>query len=148
MEILIIGTNPPCPRCDKTLMMAEEIIKDLGTACSVRHIDYKSEEAVRIASADGRKTGTTKEVSEASGETVDRKAFAEAVLKMADGKDNNCRPAELWSPAFDKALENVAKAADKVNFYMTPVIVIGGKVLWHGSVPDETDLRKRIAELI
>lgn len=144
MEILIIGTSPPCPRCDKTFMMAEDIVADLGKGYSVRQIDLKSEEASAIAAADGRQIGTTNEVSEASGEQIDRKAFAAAVLKAAESTDENCRPAELWSPDFDKSLENVARAADRAGFYMTPVVVIDGKVLWHGSVPAEDDLRKWI----
>lgn len=144
MELVIIGTSPPCPRCDRTLMMAEEIIRKSGADCSVRQIDYKTEEAEQVALLSGRKIGTTREVSEASGVMVDRKAFADAVLTASEGKDDNCRPAELWSPAFDKALENVVRAADKVNYYVTPVLVRDGKVLWHGSVPDEDDLRNWI----
>lgn len=142
MEILVIGTNPPCPRCDRTLMMAEKIIQESGTDLSVRQIDYKSEEAEHIASGTGRKIGTTREVSDVTGVEADRRAFADAVLKAAEGKDDNCRPAELWSPAFDKALENVVLAADSAGYYVTPVIVMAGKILWHGSVPDEDDLRE------
>lgn len=146
MELLIIGTDPPCPRCDRTAMMAEQIIKDSGADCTIRMLDLYSEEAVHIAEANGRKIGTTNEISGASGVMVDRKAFAEAVLKASEGKDENCRPGELWSPAFDEALDAVSKAAEHFGYYMTPVILIGGELLWHGSVPPEEELRKWITE--
>ena len=146
MELLIIGTDPPCPRCDRTEMMAARIIKDCGTDCTIRMLDLYSEEAGRIAEAMGRMIGTTNEISKASGVAVDRKAFAVAVLKASEGKDDNCRPGELWSPAFDEALDAVSKAAEQVNYYMTPVILVDGELLWHGSVPPEEELRKWITE--
>lgn len=144
MELIIIGTNPPCPRCDKTYLMAEEIVKESGAECIIRQLELNTEEAKAIADSLGHHIGTTREITELTGETVDRKLFADAVLRASERTGEDPRPADLWIPDFDKALDNVVKAAEKVGYYVTPVILKDGELVWHGSVPAEEDLKRWI----
>ena len=43
-EILIIGTDPPCPRCDYLKQMVVDIVNDLQLSVPVRHVGYTSDE--------------------------------------------------------------------------------------------------------
>jgi hypothetical protein len=60
-EIWIIGTEPPCPRCDYLTRMVQDVVRDLGLTVSVRHMSYTGEEARRFAAACGLEPGTAKD---------------------------------------------------------------------------------------
>ena len=76
-EILIIGTDPPCPRCDYLNQMVADIINDLHLSVPVRHVGYTSDEAHQLAKAEGLVPGTAKEVAKKLG--IDQEYLVMAV---------------------------------------------------------------------
>ena len=79
-EIWIIGTDPPCPRCDYLNQMVVDIVNDLHLSVPVRHVGYTSDEAQQIAKGEGLVPGTAKEVAKRLEIGMDWPA----ILKMID----------------------------------------------------------------
>ena len=44
-KILIIGTQPPCPRCKLLTNVVSEIVKEFGIKAEVIHLSYTDEES-------------------------------------------------------------------------------------------------------
>ena len=143
-EIWIIGTEPPCPRCDYLTRMVKDIVAAAGVPATVRHLSYTSEEARQFASSLGLEPGTAKDVARKAGVDVDW----EKIHALIDGTDREsaCCPtaATQWSPALDEALRPCERVAHNAGILMTPALVIGGRLLHQGSVPDRQMVRKWI----
>ena len=52
-EIWVIGTDPPCPRCDRLGQMAHEVANDLNLRVMIRHLAYTDDEARQCAGSLG-----------------------------------------------------------------------------------------------
>ena len=74
-EILIIGTEPPCPRCDYLKQMVVDIVNDLDLSVPVRHVEYTGDEAHQIAKAAGLVPGTANHVAKNMGISMDWQAI-------------------------------------------------------------------------
>ena len=53
-------------------------------------------------------------------------------------------PATQWSPALDEALRPCEQIAYETGIMMTPVLVLGGRLLHQGSVPERRKVREWI----
>lgn len=127
MEIIIIGTDPPCPRCRETYQRAKEVGAGLTPQPSVRKIVYTSEEAQKFG-----RVGSGHEIAEWAGISV---AWHE-VRRLAAGE---------WSPALDRLLMPLKEVAVKEGWIMTPVVIVDGKVVHFGSVPTKDEVRAWLA---
>lgn len=152
-EIWIIGTDPPCPRCDILGNMAHAAVHDLGLSVRVRHFAFADEEAVKFAASLGRKVGTAKHVAAAGGVEMDWEAVYALIEEppSPDGKppvpSGCCGTAGArWTPELDAALKPREIRADKLGFFMTPVLVVAGKVAHHGSVPTKEQVSAWISD--
>ena len=149
-EILIIGTEPPCPRCDYLKQMAVDIVNDLPLAVPVRHVDYTSEEAHQLAKAEGLVPGTAKDVAKRLDIAMDWQAIFNMIesagLTDSDSGPPQCCPsaAARWSPELDDALRPCEVRAREAGIMMTPVLVINGKPVHQGSVPGADQTRNFI----
>ena len=126
MEIIVIGTDPPCPRCRETLQRFKEAAKEQPGDVSIRKIAYTSEEAQRFG-----KVGTAHEIAEWAGVSVDW----DAVKKLAAGD---------WKPELDELLMPLKRKAEQGNWIMTPVVIIENTVMHRGCVPELETLRNII----
>lgn len=137
-EIWIIGTEPPCPRCDYLTRMAQDIVNVLELPIPVRHISYTSTTARRFAASLGLEPGTAKDVAQKSEIAMDW----EKVYSLIDSS-NQINTTEIccttagskWTPELDEALRPCEKEALNVGIMMTPVLVIAGRCVHQGSVP-------------
>ena len=141
-EIWIIGTDPPCPRCDILGKLAHDAVHDLGLSARVRHFAFSDDEAVTFAASLGRKAGTAKQVAVAGDIEMDWDAVY-ALIESPPSQDGRS-PAPSgccgtvggrWTPELDAALKPCEDRADDLGYFMTPVLVVAGKVVHHGSVP-------------
>ncbi len=148
-EIWVIGTNPPCPRCDRLAQMAHEVANDLNLPVMIRHLVYTDDEARQLARSLGLEPGTAKDVGKKAGIAMDW----EEVYRIMDGpgetkpSDPTCcpkTPAAKWTPELDLALRPCEEKALSVGVMMTPVLVMGGRVCHQGSVPSREQVRKWI----
>ena len=149
-EILIIGTEPPCPRCDYLKQMVVDIVNDLPLSVPVRHVEYTSDEARQLAKAEGLVPGTAKDVAKRLGIAMDWPAIFN-MIETAGLSDSNsgltqCCPtaAAKWTPELDDALRPCEVQALEAGIMMTPVLVINGKPIHQGSVPGADQTRNLI----
>ena len=151
-EIWIIGTEPPCPRCDYLTRMVKDIVTTAGVPATVRHLAYTCDEARQFAASLGLKPGTAKDVARIAAVDVDWNRI-HALIDGPDEKtsadcESSCCPtaATKWSPALDEALRPCEQIAHKSGILMTPALVLGGRLFHQGSVPDRRRVNAWIQE--
>lgn len=147
-EILIIGTEPPCPRCDYLGKMVHELVAELDLSLKVRHVAFTDPEAVQLAESVGLTPGTAKHVAQRAGIEI----VWEDVYRMIDNPDSApaeqtgaaCCPAvaDKWTPELDLILRPCEEAAESAGIMMTPVLVVDGRIVHQGSVPSRAKTRE------
>jgi hypothetical protein len=135
IHVLIIGTNPPCPRCDLLTVRAHEVTEALGRSIEIRHAFLDSAEAAAVGQAANRRVGTPKHVSAETGIPIDWAQVDALVGERRREVGPEARAAQTWTPAMDALIDPCRKAAEAVGLFMTPVLVVNGTVKHHGSVP-------------
>jgi len=146
MEILLIGTEPPCARCDTLDIWVNEILaeKGLASVVNVIHLVYDSPAAIAFGEKLGLKIGKAKHIATAAGLEYDQ-AVVDAWKERRQAEIGECkRPAGFWNEDFDRLFSQYQDAAESVSFLMTPVFVIDGVLKHHGSVPSQRQLREWI----
>lgn len=123
MEIIAIGTEPPCPRCRESYARVKEAAKEITPQSTVRKIVYTSAEAQKFG-----RVGSGHEIAEWGGITVDW----DEVRRLAAGE---------WTPELDRLLMPLKEVAVREGWIMTPVVVIDGEVVHFGNVPSKDEVR-------
>ena len=121
MEILVIGTEPPCVRCQRAFQLAEEVAQQLAVDIKVRKISFNSEEAKKYG-----KVVTAHDIAVQAKVTVD----------TAD-REKMQRLVQVWSKELDNELMRFKEKAEEMGYLMTPVLLMNGKVKAMGFVPDK-----------
>ena len=151
--IWVIGTDPPCPRCDRLAQMAHEVANDLNLPVMIRHLAYTDEEARQFAGSLGLEPGTAKDVAKKAGIEVDwDKVYClietpqEPTVEPSDAGCCPTTPSANWTPELDLALRPCEEKALSVGIMMTPVIVMAGRIYHQGSVPSREQIRQWVEE--
>ena len=134
-DALIIGTNPPCPRCDLLTLRVHEAAEALERPVAIRHCFFDSAEAAAVGQAVNRRVGTAKHVSGEAGITVDWDHLDKLIEERRRVVGAEARAAQTWTSAIDVLLDPCREAAEAVGFFMTPILVVNDTVKHHGSVP-------------
>jgi hypothetical protein len=152
-EIWVIGTDPPCPRCDYLGQMAHELVNEFDLPIMIRHLAYTEDEARRLAGSLGLEPGTAKDVAKKAGIEIDWDevhriidAPGETNVRLSDPTCCPATPAAKWTPQLDRALRPCEEKALSVGVMMTPVLVMAGRIYHQGSVPSREQIRQRIEE--
>ena len=141
-DILVIGTEPQCPRCKLLSNIMEDLNRKHGLKASVRHCAYDTEEAQCIGMHMGLEANTAKEVANRLNRPIDKERVQALCQQKAVDPDsewawlNDCS----WSQELDDALRFYQESARATGVLMTPVLVVDGAVVWEGSVPGKEDL--------
>lgn len=150
-EIWIIGTEPPCPRCALLTEQVGALVEQHGLQVRVRHLAFDAEDAAALAREQGCRVGTAKHVARDLGLEIDVATIGTVIMdrRTAVAAARGIPPGEVpaadtWTPRLDELLEPFRRQARDNDYLMTPVIVIDGEVVHHGSVPDEEALRRLI----
>lgn len=139
MEVVVIGTEPPCVRCQTTYKRAKEVAQQLPGEIEVSKVAIHSEEAGKFG-----KVESGHGIAEAGNIQPDvdsmKKLLGEIEGLTADeGKNESLIEARL------KELENVLKPiqdkARELGYLMTPVLVINGQVKSMNHVPSKEEIR-------
>lgn len=136
-RIVIIGVEPPCPRCKLLGNIIDAKVEELQIEAEVIHLDYTSTEARKIAGDLGLVSGTAKDVSvkiqvPIDGEKVSRAKNSTMIHPDYDFRAyNNCN----WTFELDESLRHFENHAKEVGIMMTPVLIINGELKHQGSVP-------------
>jgi hypothetical protein len=140
-NVVVIGTEPPCPRCDLLLCLVRDVAAEAKRTIRLRHIAFDSQEAVELGLSLRRKIGTAKNVAGAAGLTIDWQAVAALISEKEKPFDGAHRPADNWSQELDDMLRPCQRSAESVNYLMTPILLVDGHVMHHGSVPTRQSIR-------
>lgn len=139
IDVLVIGTEPPCPRCDLLgILVAEATPPDV--VLNLRHWAFDSPEAQALGRRLERRIGTAKQVAGDAGISMDWESVSRIVQEKQATLPRGSRPADAWTPELDAALTPCQRIAESAGYLMTPVLIIDGRVAHHGSVPSKTDI--------
>jgi Thioredoxin domain len=148
-RIVIIGTDPPCPRCGLLFKVFSQKILELKLDAEVVHWTYTEEEAKEFAASIGLISGTAKDVSARINKGINhskiRKILMNESLKenLEFKEYNDCS----WSFELDELLRPFEMKSKEAGIMMTPVIVINGEHKHQGSVPEIKKIDKWLAEI-
>ncbi len=145
IDAMVIGTEPPCPRCDLLGRLVEEAAGS-DMKVTLHHCAFDSNEARSFGRDAGFKTGTAKHVAKEAGITMDWDAVYEMIEREKRAAGPDCRPADAWTPELDSALAPCQAAAESVGYLMTPILVVDGRVKHHGSVPEKAQIAQWLSE--
>lgn len=149
-SIIVIGVNPPCPRCKLLGKVIDEKVKELHISADVRHIAYTDPEAKRFAQSIGLETGTAKIVSQKIQLEIDSQKIHAALNNRIEKPDcefrdyNDCN----WSFELDELLRPFEKKAKEVEILMTPALIINEELKHQGSVPPLSKINEWLMELL
>ena len=148
-SIIVIGVNPPCPRCKLLGKVMDEKIKEMQIDATVRHIAYTDTEAKQFAQSIGMEAGTAKDVSRRIHLEIDSQKISAVLNNKTENPDcefreyNNCN----WSFELDELLRPFENKAKEVGILMTPVLIINGKLKHQGSVPPMAKINEWLSGL-
>lgn len=139
MKIVVIGTEPPCIRCQTTFKRAKEVAQQFSGKIDVKKVAIHTKEAEKYGKVEGGhvigEVGKVKPDFERM-----KKLLGELdVLKADEVKNERLIDARLKD--LEKALEPVKKKAKELGYLMTPVLVVNGKVKSMDYVPSKEEIR-------
>lgn len=153
-EIIVIGTQPPCPRCKLLTELTRTIAEVLELEAEIRHIPYTSQEAILLAQSEGLVPGTAKDVAKKAGIDVDWG-------NLLKSQNSDMQSSEDLNPLFkqyeqlmkdvanlDNALRPFENMAKKIGVLMTPVLIINGEIMHQGSVPNTKNIQEWLTDLV
>lgn len=147
--MLVIGTSPPCPRCDLLLRRVKEVAAESKAESklnlTISHRSFDEPKAVALGKRFRRSIGTAKQVAEVSGIPMQWHQITDLIARSKKAAGPKAALADAWTPELDALLEPCREAADAVGYLMTPVLVVDGVVRHHGSVPTKEQIRGWLA---
>ena len=139
MEIIVIGTEPPCIRCHTTFKRAKEVSEQFSQEITVRKIAIHSVEAEKYG-----KVEAGHGIQEASNVKPDFEQMV-TLLKELDelklNEDENEGLIDTKLKDLEIVLTPVKEKAKEMGYLMTPVLVIDGQVKSMDYVPSKDEIR-------
>lgn len=152
-KIVVIGTQPPCPRCKLLTDIVTQKAAQMGLDATITHIAYSSQEAADVASDAGLVPGTAKDVAKKAGIEINWGAKVEIPQAYHDqikDLEQNLRQYEsLFKEVaiLDNTLRPFETRAIDLGIMMTPVLIINGEIKHQGSVPWVSEIEKWMSAL-
>lgn len=141
-DILVIGTEPQCPRCRLLSNIMADINERYEWNAGVRHCAFDTDEAQSIAKELRLRANTAKEVAILLDKPMDKEKINQLCAEITVDpcsewiELNDCN----WSQELDDEIRPYQIRAREVGILMTPILVVDGEVLWEGSVPSRKEL--------
>jgi hypothetical protein len=139
MEIVVIGTEPPCIRCHTTFKRAKEVAQQFPGKIDVKKVAIHTKEAEKYGKVEGGhvigEVGKVKPDIESM-----KKLIGELeILKANEAKNEKLIDANLKE--LEKALAPVKDKAKELGYLMTPVLVVNGQVKSMDYVPSKEEIK-------
>ena len=139
MEIVVIGTEPPCIRCHTTFKRAKEVAQQFSEDIVIKKVAIHTEEAEKYGNAEAGhgigEAGNIKPDYEKMGELM--RELEE--LKADEDKNESLIDAKLKE--LEVVLEPIKEKAKELGYLMTPVLVIDNQVKSMDYVPSKEEIR-------
>jgi len=139
MEIIVIGTEPPCIRCHTTFKRAKEVARQFSEDIEVKKVAIHTEEAEKYGKVEaGHGIGEAGKVKPDLEKMI--KLMRElAELKADEEKNESLIDARLKD--LEIVLAPVKEKARELGYLMTPVLVVNGQVKSMDYVPSKEEIR-------
>mmetsp|Transcript_13902 Transcript_13902/g.35489 ORF Transcript_13902/g.35489 Transcript_13902/m.35489 type:complete len:399 (+) Transcript_13902:62-1258(+) len=130
VDVVVVGTAPPCPRCGQLAAMVIEVASELNLQSEhfkCHHVAWDTPAAVCLVGEGSgyAHIGTAHQVAD----TLNLNSDTDWPAVAAAEASNNVA-------ALDCLLSHIEKAAKETAWLMTPVLIVNGRVVWYGSVPE------------
>jgi hypothetical protein len=139
MEIIVIGTEPPCIRCHTTFKRAKEIAQQFRQDIEVKKVAIHTKEAEKYGRV---------EAGHGIGEAGNIKPDIDSMGKLLRELDEFKADEQKNESIIDSKLKDLEKVltpikikAKELGFLMTPVLVIDGQVKSMDYVPSKEEIR-------
>ena len=148
-NIVIIGTDPKCPRCELIFDVMTKKNVEMGIDANIYHLSYLSDEVKNYAQASGLVFGTAKDVARLAAMEIDNEKITDVIdnfetdVTCEFNQYNNCK----WSMELDNLLKPYEEKAKEIGVVMTPVIIINDEIKYQGSVPTISQIDEWLLEL-
>lgn len=148
-KIVIIGVEPPCPRCKLLGNIIDAKVGELNIEAEVIHLAYTDPEARRIANSFGLVPGTAKDVSGEIQIPIDSEKIRIAKNSRTIHSDYDFRVYNNsnWTYELDEVLRPFENRAKEVGIMMTPILIMNGELKHQGSVPSLSKIDEWLIEL-
>jgi hypothetical protein len=146
-SIIIIGTEPPCPRCKLLAKVVSDKIRELVINAEVKHLAYTESEAGEFAGRLGLVSGTASSVAKKMNVEIDN---SRKIIPDFDSEFNTEYEDYFitnWSYELDEHLRLFELKAKEEGILMTPSLIINGNLKHSGSVPRLKQLEEWLLEL-
>jgi len=140
MEIIVIGTEPPCIRSQTTFKRAKEVAQQFPRRIEVRKLVVHSEEAKKYGKVEGGYEISQVEKVDHDHEGIER--LMQEIDKLTPDEKRNRSLIESKMQEIQGKLTPVTKKAEEAGYLMTPVVVVNGRVKAKGYAPDKKEIRK------
>jgi len=139
MEIVVIGTEPPCIRCHTTFKRAKEVAQKFPENIEVKKAAIHTKEAEKYGKVEG---------GHVIGEVGQVKPDFERMKKLL-GELDALKANEAKNEAFidaklkelESVLQPIKEKAKELGYLMTPVLVVNGQVKSMDYVPSKEEIR-------
>lgn len=145
-EILIIGTQPPCPRCKLITQVFKDKIAELNLNANIKHIGFNEPDAIEYAKTLGLQTGTASIVANKLNIEIEHKKINPDEKSIYNFEYDDYLYTG-WSYELDEHLRFFENKALEVGILMTPSIIINKKLKHAGSVPRISLINQWLLEL-
>lgn len=148
-KIVIIGVEPPCPRCKLLENIIDAKVEELNIEAKIDHLAYNNPEARKIANGFGLVPGTVKDVSGKIQVPIDREKIRIAKNSRTIHCDYDFRDYNNsnWTYELDEVLRLFENRANEVGIMMTPVLIINGELKHQGSIPSFSKINEWLLNL-
>ena len=144
--IIIIGTEPPCPRCKLLAKVVTDKVQELGIDAVVKHLVYTDAESKEFAEGLGLETGTASSVAKRMNVEINN---SRKLVPDFDSEYNTEYEDYFftnWSYELDEHLRLFENKAKEEGILMTPSLIINGELKHSGSVPRLSQLEGWLLE--
>lgn len=152
-KIVVIGTQPPCPRCKLLTELVTRMSKKKGLDAEISHIAYTCDEAVEYARRFGLEPGTAKDVAKKAGLEIDWEDRFDVPQNLTDQIENLEEGLKDLEGLFkevailDTRLRSFEYMAKDQGFLMTPVLIVNDEIKYSGSLPMAADIEGWLGEM-
>lgn len=139
MEIVVIGTEPPCIRCHTTFKRAKEVAQQFSEEIEVKKAAIHTEEADKYGKVEaGHGIG---EAGKIKPDVEKMGVLMRELDELKADEENNEQQIDTKLRELEVVLEPIKEKAKELGYLMTPVLAINGQVKSMDYVPTKEDIR-------
>ena len=139
MEIIVIGTEPPCIRCHTTFKRAKEMAEQFPQKIEVKKVAIHSAEAQQYGKVEA---GHGIKVADNMKPDLEKmKKLMRELEELKADEEKNERLIDARLKDLEKLLAPVKEKAREMGFLMTPVLVVNGQVKSMDYVPSKEEIK-------